>query len=89
MRLSEAIEALCLATRVDGRTPRTVYSYQEKLSHLLAFLGDVPIEGITLNDLRRYVAFLRDARFSPFTILSPESDEAAFQLAGGGRRAGG
>jgi len=60
MLLSEAIEALCVATRADGRTVRTVSSYREKLSHLVAFLGDVPIGEITLHDLRTYVADMRD-----------------------------
>jgi site-specific recombinase XerD len=60
MLLSEAIEALCIATRADGRTVRTVDSYREKLSHLVAFLGDVSIEEITLHDLRIYVADMRD-----------------------------
>jgi site-specific recombinase XerD len=56
MLLSEAVEALCIATRADGRSPRTVGSYREKLSYLLDFLGDVAVEGITVHDLRRYVA---------------------------------
>ena len=60
MLLSEAIKALCIATRADGRSPRTVQSYREKLSYLLTFLGDVPIEGITVNDLRGWVADMYD-----------------------------
>ena len=43
MRLSEAIEALAITTQAEGRSPRTVQSYREKLSYLLDFLGDVPI----------------------------------------------
>jgi site-specific recombinase XerD len=60
MLLSEAIEALCIATRANGRSPRTVQSYREKLGHLLAFLGNVEIEQVTVNDLRRWVADMRD-----------------------------
>ena len=56
MLLSQAIEALLLATRADGRSPRTVYAYSEKLKPLLRALGDVPVEAITTADLRRYVA---------------------------------
>jgi site-specific recombinase XerD len=81
MQLTEAIEALLLATRADGRSRRTVESYQEKLSHLMAFLGNVAVEGITVDDLRRYIAyqmsehvlFAGDPRerigtLSPFTV---------------------
>lgn len=61
MLLSEAIEALCTATRADGRTPRTVQSYRQKLTPLVDFLGgDTPVESITVDDLRSYVVHLRD-----------------------------
>jgi site-specific recombinase XerD len=60
MKLSEAIDALCIATRADGRSSRTVGSYRQKLKPLLAFLGDVDVEEISIDDLRRYVAYLMD-----------------------------
>lgn len=65
MLLSDAIEALCLATVADGRSPRTAGDYRQKLGALLVFLGDVAIEGITTNDLRRFVADLhsRESRW--------------------------
>jgi site-specific recombinase XerD len=62
MLLSDAIEALCIATKVNGRSPRTVEGYREKLRYLLDFLGDVPVEGITIDDLRRFIASLMDER---------------------------
>jgi integrase/recombinase XerD len=62
MRLTEAIDALCIATKVNGRSPRTVEGYREKLRYLLNFLGDVPVESITVDDLRRFVASLMDER---------------------------
>jgi site-specific recombinase XerD len=68
MRLSEAINALAIATRAEGRSPRTIQAYQEKTSYLLAFLGDVEIERVTLSDLRRYAAHLWDRGLSPFTV---------------------
>lgn len=85
MLLSEAIEALALATRADGRSPRTVESYRQKLKPLLAFSGDVEVASIRVTDLRRYVAHLRDrtklytdhpthrereGHLSPFTVAS-------------------
>jgi len=68
MLLSEAIDALCIATRADGRSPRTVQSYREKLGHLAAFLGEVDVEAVTTGDLRRYVADQHDKGLSPFTV---------------------
>jgi site-specific recombinase XerD len=59
MLLSEAIDELCIATLANGRSPRTVEDYREKLGHLVAFLGNVAVECITTSDLRRYVADLR------------------------------
>lgn len=59
MRLSEAIEALAIATISDGRSLRTVGDYRQKLGTLLAFLGDVPIDQIAAADLRRWIVELR------------------------------
>jgi site-specific recombinase XerD len=70
MLLSGAIQALLIATRADGRSERTVTSYREKLSHLVAFLGDVAVESITVDDLRRYVADQVGKGLSPFTIAT-------------------
>jgi len=83
MTLTEAIEALLVATRADGRSPRTVASYKEKLGHLVTYLGDVAVEEITVDDLRRYIAFQmsehvlfagdpreRVGTLSPFTIYT-------------------
>jgi len=83
MLLTEAIEKLCLATRANGCSARTVSNYHEKLGHLLRFLGDVEVEQITVDDLRRYIVSLMDRceiftdhpicekkqrRLSPYTI---------------------
>lgn len=70
MRLSAAIEELCIATRAAGRSPRTVKAYREKLSHLARFLSDPPIESVTVGDLRRFLATQRDKGLSPFTVKS-------------------
>jgi site-specific recombinase XerD len=75
MLLSEVIEALLVATRADGRSPATVEFYRRKLRPLLAFLGDVEVEVITVQDLRRYRAYLMDrpTRWPDH----PEHDEVA------------
>lgn len=59
MLLSEAIEALCVATLADGRSRATVADYRQKLGYLLVFLGDRDVTGVTVQDLRRYVADMR------------------------------
>jgi integrase/recombinase XerD len=56
MKLTEAIETLLLATKANGRSSRTVETYDERLTYLMEALGDVAIETITVHDLRRYVA---------------------------------
>lgn len=70
MLLSEAIEALAVATRANGRTRRTVESYRQKLKMLVAFLGDVSVESVTAQQLRRYVVDLMERDLSPFTVAS-------------------
>jgi site-specific recombinase XerD len=60
MLLSQAIDALLLATKAEGRSPETVITYERRLKPLIEFLGDVPIDEITAHDLRRYVAGLWD-----------------------------
>ena len=70
MMLSETIKCLAIVTRAEGRSPRTIQSYREKLSHLCNFLGDVPIEDVTSADLQRYVAHLWDYDLSHATVGS-------------------
>jgi integrase/recombinase XerD len=83
--LDEAIESLLLATEANGRSPQTVEGYRRKLKPLQTFLGNVPVEEITVNDLRRYIVHLkerstrwadhpkhqeREGGLSPFTVAS-------------------
>lgn len=84
MLLSEAIEGLAIATKVDGRSPRTVKDYQQKLGYLLNFLGDVDVSTITTQDLRRYVADLMDRpRYKEHHRCSPQADGLSpFTVAG-------
>lgn len=58
MKLSEAISDFLVDTRAAGCTSATVESYRRKLGRLQRLLGDVPIDEITVHDLRRYVADL-------------------------------
>lgn len=58
MKVSEAIDELLIATRVAGRSERTVQDYADKAARLVDFLGDKEIDQVTLSDLRRFVDHL-------------------------------
>lgn len=62
MRLSEAIRALLVATRASGRSAQTVDAYRRKLKPLLTFVGDIPVDAVTTDILRRYIAHLMDRK---------------------------
>lgn len=88
MLLSEAIEALLIATRVDGGTPATVRSYRQKLKPLPIFLGDVEVGQITADDLRRFMAHLMDrpSRWQSHPKHRPQKGGLSpFTIAGHGR----
>lgn len=59
MLLEEAIQMLLIATQVEGRSPHTVEWYRRRLTPLVNFLGNVPVEQITAHDLRQYIAHLQ------------------------------
>ena len=73
MMLSEAIEALAMATLADGLSPRTAGDYRQKLGALLVFLGDRDVTAVTVDDLRRWLVDLRgrSTRYSS-TTARPE-----------------
>ena len=60
MRLTEAIEALLLATRADGRSKATVADYRRKLRPFAVAMGDTLVQTITVHQVRQYIANLRD-----------------------------
>jgi site-specific recombinase XerD len=85
MKLSTAIDLLYDATAAEGRSERTLKGYRSTLGYLLAFLGDVDVDAVTITDLRRYAAELRgrstryadnpyaatqQGGLSPFTVAS-------------------
>ena len=74
MVLSEALEALAVATIADGRSARTVADYRQKLGALVTFLGDGQVDQVTTSDLRRFVADLRnrETRYSDARSTRPE-----------------
>ncbi len=88
MVLSEAIESLVEHTKAKHPYSRTADSYREKLAHLVAFLGDRPVDLITTKDLRRYMIDLatREVRYEdhPYRakvhgVLSPATVATMFR----------
>lgn len=59
MKLSEAIDELVIATQAAGYSDQTADFYRRKLKPLVAHLEDMPVEQVTISDLRRFVTHLR------------------------------
>jgi hypothetical protein len=79
MLLAEAIETLLIATKADGRSAETVKDYRRKLRQLVNFLGDIPIEEIDTNDIRRYTVHLMERPLpAGAVILNSRKGEGAF-----------
>lgn len=70
--LSEAISQLLIATQAEGRSVRTVQSYERNLSYLVAYLGDQDVTQVTPAHLRRYAADLhgRDSRYDTHPMMA-------------------
>lgn len=61
-RLADVIpDFLAFAAAID-RAPHTIETIRIDLALLQEFLGNVPVAGVGLDDLRRYVAWLRQER---------------------------
>ena len=54
--LQTALDSFLLAKRAEGTSPKTQRSYKDILEDFLKFLGDVPVDTITAEDVRRYSA---------------------------------
>lgn len=57
MKLSDALVGYWLEKRLS-MSQTTVPGYERTFARLIAFLGDVDIENVTANDLRRFLAWL-------------------------------
>jgi integrase/recombinase XerD len=56
MLLSEAIDQYFLACKVNNSSKRTINGYQYNLDNFINVIGDQPIEQITANDIRKFMA---------------------------------
>lgn len=77
MRLADAVDGFLLARRADGYSPHTLADYARSLRRLAGYLDNPPLERVTPEDLRRFMAWLRDGytsarggRLSPHTIAN-------------------
>ena len=66
MRLSEAIEAYYLACRVNNISQKSMISYQSNVNSFLTVVGDMPVNELTPNHVRIYIAHEME-RISPNT----------------------
>ena len=60
MLLSKSISGFILAKQADGLSFNTLDIYRWALDKLTAFLNDKPVEDVTVEDLRRFFAYLKD-----------------------------
>lgn len=56
--LSQAIDGFLLDAQARSLSPRTIADYQNSFRKLQAFLGDPALDGITADDLRRFMVDL-------------------------------
>jgi len=68
MRLSEALEYYLITCQMEGKSPRTIKWYKQKLEALVAFCEDPLIEELKLEDAREFVASLWKTDIEPQTI---------------------
>lgn len=83
MNISKAIEGFTLSKSADGLSPATLEIYKWGLDKLIAFRGDVELESVTVDDLRRWMVWLRDEYkpkgYHPAEHLSPASLQDAWR----------
>lgn len=71
MKLSKSYEGFFLAKSADGLSPSTLAIYRWALDKLLGYLGDVDLETISTDDLRRWLVWLRE-EYQPRGIRAKE-----------------
>lgn len=59
--LSRRVEAFLAAKRIDGCRPKTIKGYRERLKMFMTQCSK-PVQAITTDDLREYLAYLVDER---------------------------
>lgn len=57
---SQVVEGFILSRKVEGLSPETIRIDEYSLRKLQAYLYDPPFSTITLDDLRKFIAYLRD-----------------------------
>lgn len=58
--LSVAVDMFLLARRAEGKAKSTLKWYTSMMSIFLGFIGDVPLDAIDANAIRRYLAGVRE-----------------------------
>ena len=76
MRLSEAVEGYYLACRVNNISQKSMISYQSNVNSFLNVVGDMPVNELTPNHVRMYIAHEME-RISPNTGRHLSSETVA------------
>ena len=58
--LSQTVDLFVATKKTEGLSPKTTNWYRWILQQFTAFLGDPPLNQVTLNDARRFIASLQD-----------------------------
>lgn len=69
-RFSNIVEGFILSRKTDGLSPETIKIDEYALRKLQDYLYDPPISTITLDDLRKFIAYLRDE----YTPVRPDGN---------------
>jgi len=58
MKLSEVVDCYLMACQMEGKSPRTIAWYRQKLGAFVTFLDDPQVSHLTLEDARNFVVDL-------------------------------
>ena len=68
MRLSEALDYYLITCQMEGKSPKTISWYKQKLEAFVAFCDNPLVRELTLEDAREFVASLWKKDITPRTI---------------------
>lgn len=66
--ISQAVESYKLFARVEGRSARTLQTYETACADFIGFMGDVPLKEVTEDNVRRWIAHKLDRGYAKTTI---------------------
>jgi len=80
MNLSKAVEGFAISFLADGRSGETLKGHKRTLKMLVTFGGDKPVESITADELRKFMAYLA-SDYTPNRVNGDKSPLRSASLA--------